>query len=313
MIEFLPTVLAIICAFEGPLVGQKAPELKIARVLQAPDGAKATLESLRGKVVVLEFWTTWCGPCVASIPHLNDLCEKLAGQPIQFISITDEAPGVVESFLKKRVMKSWVALDAEKATFKAYAVHAIPHTVIVNRDGKIMEITSPTDIDERFLRDVIDGKKPSLPERPRTIDKPVVNDEPLFQILIRKTPADNRSCGTTSGRGLLKMYGHPLKSILAEAYDLRESRLNVDGSWAEECYDMTVTTPPDKSEKIHQLMRDALATTFDLSFKRESREMEGYVLTVPQDGKTRLEPSVTAGRSTSERNGQLQAISLNMA
>ena len=46
------------------------------------------LDSLKGKVVVLEFWTTWCGPCVAAIPHLNELSEKYADKPVQFIAIS---------------------------------------------------------------------------------------------------------------------------------------------------------------------------------------------------------------------------------
>ena len=58
--------------------------------MQAPAGSKADWASLKGKVVVLEFWATWCSPCVASLPHLNQLVESLDPAKFQFISIDDE-------------------------------------------------------------------------------------------------------------------------------------------------------------------------------------------------------------------------------
>ena len=55
-----------------PIKGTTAPSLETLKLLQAPLGARADWASLKGKVVVLEFWATWCSPCVASLPHLND-------------------------------------------------------------------------------------------------------------------------------------------------------------------------------------------------------------------------------------------------
>ena len=310
---FLITLtFASLCTFEEPQVGRPAPELNFASILQAPHGTKANWNSLKGKVVVLEFWTTWCGPCVASIPHLNDLCEKLAGQPIQFISVTDEPAATIDSFIKKKKMKSWVALDSDKSTFRAYGVHSIPHTVLVDRKGIIVGIASPTDLDEKLLRDVIAGKKPSLPEPPPAVASPAPNEPPLYQVIIRKTPITEKSCGTTRGPGILKMNGHELRSVLSEAYDLRESRLITDGSWAGERYDVTIATPPSKEAQIHETLRDALSRALDISVDREIKEMDGYVLSLPADRKTHLETSVAGGRSTSGMDGQLQAVSLDL-
>src|SRR5580765_7099347 len=70
--------------------GQPAPELNLRKILQAPPDAKADLKGLRGKVVILEFWATWCAPCIEVQPHLNDLIEKFKDKPVQIISITNE-------------------------------------------------------------------------------------------------------------------------------------------------------------------------------------------------------------------------------
>src|SRR5271156_1919427 len=85
-----------------PAKGTPAPPLTTIKLLQAPTGARTDWNSLRGKVVVLEFWAPWCAPCIASLPHLNQLVEALDPARFQFISIDDEDPKVVQTFLAKK-------------------------------------------------------------------------------------------------------------------------------------------------------------------------------------------------------------------
>ena len=135
----------------GPTVGDAPPLLQAAALLQAPPGAKLDAASLKGKVVILEFWATWCGPCVMAIPHLNELAEKFKGQPVQFVAITDENEATVKAFLAKKPIDAWVALDTDKAMNKAYGIDAIPHTVVLGKDGLIAAITYPTTVTEQFI------------------------------------------------------------------------------------------------------------------------------------------------------------------
>jgi thiol-disulfide isomerase/thioredoxin len=73
-----------------PPIDQKGPEVELSQLLQAPAGTQPVLSALRGKAVVIEFWATWCGPCVTEIPHLNELVEQVKGKPVVFLSVTDE-------------------------------------------------------------------------------------------------------------------------------------------------------------------------------------------------------------------------------
>src|SRR5439155_4111948 len=109
-------------------LGAPAPELRLEKVLQAPAGTKTDWASLRGKVVVLEFWATWCAPCIAAMPHLNDLAEKFKDRRLQVIAITDESESFVAPFLQRRVIKGWVGLDEDRSVFDAYGVRGIPRT-----------------------------------------------------------------------------------------------------------------------------------------------------------------------------------------
>lgn len=86
----------------GPKVGDFPPLLSATALLQAPAGATLDAASLRGQVAVLEFWATWCGPCVAAVPHLNKLADQFKDKPVRFIAITAEAAAAVEPFLKRR-------------------------------------------------------------------------------------------------------------------------------------------------------------------------------------------------------------------
>lgn len=118
-----------------PALNQKAPELELHQALQTPGDIVPTLASLHGRLVVLEFWATWCGGCVAAIPHLNEIAEQVKDQPITFLSVTDEDAGIVKAFLLKRTMKSWIGVDKDGATFALYGVLGRPQTLLIDGDG----------------------------------------------------------------------------------------------------------------------------------------------------------------------------------
>lgn len=155
----LPVGTAPVLASHGPLkAGTPAPPLGLEQVLQAPDGTKVSWESLRGKAVVLEFWATWCGPCVAAIPHLNELAQKFADRPVQFIAITAERPDVVARFVKKKPIRGWIGLDTDESMYRDYGVEGIPLTILVDAQGRLAGFTYPTGLTEQVLTDLLAGR-----------------------------------------------------------------------------------------------------------------------------------------------------------
>ena len=85
-------------------VGSKAPSLDIEHWVSDRNGEFShTTELESDKVYVIEFWATWCGPCIASMPHISEVQDKYADQGVQIISVSDETLEEVNEFLKRNV------------------------------------------------------------------------------------------------------------------------------------------------------------------------------------------------------------------
>jgi len=123
-------------------LGMAAPPLEILHWIQ---GEPIDLNSGKGKTVyVVEFWATWCGPCLASIPHLDRLQKNRAGDGVRVVGITDEMdPEGVAGFVHEmsETMRYTVAVDDRGKTGAAYmgafGESRIPHAFIVDREGRI--------------------------------------------------------------------------------------------------------------------------------------------------------------------------------
>lgn len=122
--------------------------------------------ALRGKVVVLDFWASWCGPCVGAIPHMDELRKELAKEPVAFYSITYEPKAKATAFLEKHPMTTTIALDDDLKTFTSFIAWGIPMVYVIDRGGKIAAVVHPTHLTAADIRAVIAGNAPTLDPHP---------------------------------------------------------------------------------------------------------------------------------------------------
>jgi peroxiredoxin len=106
--------------------------------LETLDGARMELEDYLGRVVVLNFWATWCPPCVEEIPSLERLRELRHDRGLEVLSVdVGEEPGEVKAFLEDKPVNYPVALDPEARAFKEWNSYAFPTTFILDREHRI--------------------------------------------------------------------------------------------------------------------------------------------------------------------------------
>jgi thiol-disulfide isomerase/thioredoxin len=120
--------------------GAAAPPFEVARY----DGGRVSLEELRGKVVMLDFWATWCPPCAAEMPTLTKLASEYEAAGLVFLAANCDdvgaAPGLVKSFVAQRAPnlgKSVVYADDQMAA--SYGLKALPTLYFIGRDGHVLE------------------------------------------------------------------------------------------------------------------------------------------------------------------------------
>ena len=100
-----------------------------------------SLADYRGKIIYLDFWASWCGPCKISLPLLNDLYNELGDQGFTVLAVNvDENVGKAEKFLKRFPVDYPVLLDTDASTARAYHIVGMPTSVIIDQAGNIVMI-----------------------------------------------------------------------------------------------------------------------------------------------------------------------------
>ena len=282
----------------GPQIGQQAPPITLQKILQGPEITQVNWPALQGKVVVVEFWATWCAPCVGAIGHLNELAEKFKDKPVIFVAVTDEDETAVTPFLAKRPIHAWIGLNPDRAMFNAFHVDGIPETVLVDTKGIIDAITHPDQVGEAQINNLLAGRASGL--KTATGDRinggdipnsPADEISPLYQVMIRASQSSQSSVvmrrfrATDAGiplpgeMGGITLVRISIKGAIAWAFDVTTARVVVEAHLPSGMFDYVVKLPATKADRCWPLLQSAIEETFGLTLHRENRETEVYVLT----------------------------------
>jgi uncharacterized protein (TIGR03435 family) len=296
-------------AFDRPKVGQLAPNIELDRVLA--EGSPASVDAIAGKAVVLEFWATWCGPCVAAIPHLNELTAQFKDRPVVFLSVTDEEPAVVEKFLKERPIRGWIGFDKGTKLNDRFGVEGIPDTFLIDASGKVAANLYPDQLKPEMIEDLVAGRPVKAPSKP-SIDLAVKRTDdagappPLADFLLRPS-ADNHVSGMSSGKGKLSMKGGEMRWFFSFLYQTPADRVIGGGLDREKRYDLAVSLPGATSDALYTMAREFLCAGFQVTVQRETRDADVFVLTAPNGKPAALtENGGGGGSGWNTGNGKLQ-------
>ena len=147
---------------QAPVTGSLAPDFQ----LQNLDGQAVSLNDLRGKPVMVNFWATWCGPCRDEMPLIQEIFEDKEwsdkGLVILAVDI-GESLSTVKEFVESYGLSFQVLLDSEQGVAKNYNIRGIPATFFIDKDGIIQDMqigafTSKAEIEQRLVNSIVSNK-----------------------------------------------------------------------------------------------------------------------------------------------------------
>ena len=281
-----------------PDKGTPAPPLDSLKLLQAPVGARADWANLKGKVVVLEFWATWCSPCVASLPHFNQLVESLDPTKFQFISIDDEDLSAVQNFLTKKKMSGWVGLDASGSVFNRYGLEARPTTIIVDANGKVVAVTEIDSVNADDLRAVAEGK--SVPFKPASqiieASAPSTPDaaaHPLFAVSVSQAAADEKSSQINHPPTGADFLAVDADGLITSTFDPFHERYILKGQLPEGRFDLRVNFVDAPTAASTSVVQQAVLSALHLQIQPKTITKPAYILRATEASKKLLSPSAS--------------------
>jgi thiol-disulfide isomerase/thioredoxin len=336
---FLPFACSLPTHAATPAVGQPAPPLAFTQLIGAPEGTKTDWPALHGKVVVLEFWATWCAPCIAEIPHLNALAQSLAASNVQFIAIDDEDPAVVKEFLAKKPITGWVGLvDSKSKLFEDYSAQLRPATIVVDTEGRIATRISVDLLNKDQLVALASGKPVVFPEDKEAAVREKILAQakaaaadpaaaagpttvrPLFEISIWP--------GDPDGQFSLMMHNHkngsgysydakdgPLPLLFQMIAGVPESRLILHGAVPTAKYSLRISLPGTSLADIAPATELALASAGNMKLSHAVTEEEAWVLQSTPKAAGLLSPSASQHGSIcfyNAMNGKLTMVKTSL-
>jgi thiol-disulfide isomerase/thioredoxin len=285
-----------------PMLGKVCPDFSMSVIGANGIEKPLALSELRGKVVILEFWATYCAPCIPYIKHFEKLQFQF-GDAIKVIEISEENRDKVDAFILKRGYKNVsFAMDWGRKLNDMFYHHFIPHTVVIDQDGVVLAFTSPDEIDQEVIGKLINREpvtftmkheyqEASYTSSSNTLqnyDQPIIVNKPKNQTY--KIEFSNYKEGYATefvkeSSSEYKFVNCPLSLIYQILYDQKTSRVVMDVNDLTKysfenhnsyCLDLSI--PDFIGKTVQDVAIQQLEGLFPLKSKMEVRNKKVFTL-----------------------------------
>lgn len=285
-----------------PMLGKVCPDFSMSIIGANGVEKPLALSELRGKVVILEFWATYCAPCIPYIKHFEKLQSQF-GDAIKVIEISEENRDKVDAFIQKRGYKNVsFAMDWKRKLNDMFYHHFIPHTVVIDQDGVILAFTSPDEINQEIISKLLNREpvtftmkheyqEASYTSSTNTVqnyDQPIIVNKPKNQTY--KIEFSNYKEGYApefikESSSEYKFVNCPLSLIYQILYDQKTSRVILDVNEPakysfenQNSYCLDLSVPDFIGKSIQEVALQQLEGLFPLKSKIEIRNRKVFSL-----------------------------------
>ena len=264
--------------------GDAAPALTVGAWIRPASAPETLIGGARRPFVLIDFWATWCVPCIRAFPHLNALYDEFSDR-VAFISMTDEPPSLVEPLLARRELKADVLQDSYYRTHAAFGVQTIPHAVLIGPGGTIRWAGIASALTAEQLRNLTrDVPKPNgqSAHAPHSIRVVEAGLRPYYSVTVEESGEQGGIL--REGDHMVVMKGQPLRDLLAYLLERPASRVILIGRDQANLPSVDVLIRSSAVLTKEQVRRDVLERLrqmYGLTVAEQTEMQEVWVLTVP--------------------------------
>ena len=296
--------------------GDKIPDIAIMNLMNASQTA-VTLQSLKGKVIVLDFWATWCVPCVKAFPKLEAM-QKQFGREVQVIAVSNESPDRIGRFIKNRPLDLWFASDTATASLlkQSFPHISLPHVVVIDKEGVVRAITSGDELTAEVIKQVINGITPNVSFKDETVAAGEVFEtviEGREHFILKGFQQGTKPSKNINSSSVTYVNTH-FSRIYLDAWQMNYSRLryrDIDPSEQratnETKYSLQLSIKENNYTKLLETLKQKLQQEFIYKSKLEKEKDTVFVLSKIGDPDTSMIMKANTTRSSGTTKGKFYA------